>query len=101
MSWGNCVVSGDIATLDCIPVVMSNIVTALFIFVGIFCLVLIIGSGYKYINSGGDPKKLDSARNTLIHAIAGLLLVMFALFITNLIADITGVDCIRRFGLGC
>lgn len=104
MDWGaivpGCVVNG-VATLGCIPAVISNIITALFVFVGIVCVVLIIGSSFKYINSGGDPKKLESARNTLIHAIAGLLVVLFAFFIRSLIADITGVPCVRTFGLGC
>lgn len=100
MDWGNCVVNG-VATLGCISAVFVNIISALFIFVGIICLALIIGSGYKYINAGGDPKKLESARSTLVHAIAGLLLVLFAFFIRNLIADITGVPCVRTFGLGC
>ena len=97
----NCVTSDGVATLSCIPAVLVNIVTALFTFVGIVCLALIIGSGYKYINAGGDPKKLESARNTLAHAILGLLLVLFAIFIRNLIADITNVPCVRTFGLGC
>lgn len=101
----NCVfltTSGEqVATLDCIPAVMVNIIDALIIFVGVVCLAIIIGSGYKYMNAGGDPKKLDSARNTLVHAIAGLLVVLFSFLIRDLIADVTGVPCVKTFGFGC
>lgn len=96
-----CVTPDGVATLSCIPAIFLNIVNALFVFVGIVCLVLIIFSGYKYINSGGDPKKLEAARNTITHAILGLLLVLFSFFIRNIISDITGVPCVKTFGLGC
>ena len=96
-----CLVDGNVATLSCIPAIFVNIISALFIFVGLVCLIIIIFSGYKYINSGGDPKRLESARNTLSHAILGLLLVLFSFFIINIISYITQVPCIRTFGLGC
>lgn len=92
---------GQVATLSCIPAVMGNLISALFIFVGLVCLVLLIVSGYKFINSAGDPKKLGSARDTLIHAILGLLIVIFSFFIINLISIITSVPCIKSFGLSC
>src|SRR3989338_986066 len=92
---------GQVATLSCIPAIIANLVTALFVFAGLICLVLIIASGYKFINSAGDPKRLGSARDTLIHAILGLLIVIFSFFIINLISIITSVPCIKSFGLGC
>lgn len=101
MPWDKCIVNGTVATLSCIPVIFSNIINALFIFVGITSLVIIIISGYKFMNSAGDPKKLESARETLTYAIVGLLLVLFSLFIRNLISQITGVPCVKTFGLGC
>ena len=97
----DCLVDGKIATISCIPAVMANIISALFIFVGVVCLVLLIASGYRFINSAGDPKRLASARDTLIHAILGLLIVIFSFFIINLISIITSVPCIKSFGLGC
>ncbi|MBI2028660.1 MAG: hypothetical protein HYT07_03550 [Candidatus Levybacteria bacterium] len=96
----NCVENG-VATLSCIPAVFLNIINALLMFVGITSLVFIIFSGYKYMHSAGDPKVLESARNTLIFAIVGLLLVLFSFFIRNLIFEVTQVPCIKTFGFGC
>ena len=98
---GKACIENGVATISCIPAVMASLISALFIFVGLVCLVLIIASGYKFINSAGDPKRLSSARDTLIHAILGLLVVLFSFFIINLISVITSVPCIKSFGLGC
>ncbi len=98
---GKACVENGVATLNCIPAVFLNIINALLIFVGITSLVFIIFSGYKYIHSGGDPKNLESARNTLIYALVGLIVVLFAFFIRNLIFEVTQVPCVKTFGFGC
>lgn len=105
--WGECVKNfdnaKDVATLSCIPIVFLNLLNALLVFVGFFALFLFIFSGYKYMNSGGDAKKLEGARNTLIYGILGLLVVLFSFFIINLISIVTGVKCIEfgQFGFEC
>ena len=96
----DCVQNG-IATLSCIPAVFSNLLTGLLMLVGTFALFLFILAGYKYMNSTGDPKKLEGARNTLIYGISGLLLVLFSFLIINVIYLVTGVECINSFGFGC
>jgi len=98
--WGDCVKNGA-ATIGCIPVVFSNFLTALLMFAGLFALSIFIYAGYKYINSAGDPKKLEGARNTLIYGIVGLIVIIFSFFIIRLIATFTGVDCITKFGFNC
>lgn len=98
--WGGCVKTG-VATLDCLPAIFLNLVTGLLMFVGTFALFLFIISGYKYMNAGGDPKTLEGARNTLIYAMLGLLIVLFSFLIINIISTVTGVECIKKFGLGC
>lgn len=46
--------------------------------VGIAAVIMIILSGFKYITSGGDASKIASAKNTLIYAIVGLVVVALA-----------------------
>ncbi len=104
--WGtiiDCLQGGDkqVATLSCVPAIFSNVITALLMFVGTFALVIIIFSGYKFMNSGGDPKQLEGARNTLIYGVLGLLVVLFSFFIINIISSVTGVECIKSFGFNC
>lgn len=82
---------GKVATLSCIPAVFSNLLTSLLMFVGTFALFLFIFAGFKFMNSGGDPKKLEGARNTLIYGILGLLIVLFSFFIINLTSIVTRV----------
>ena len=91
----------EVATLSCIPAIFSNIVTALLMFVGTFALFLFIFAGFKFMNAGGDPKKLEGARHTLVYGILGLLLVLFSFLIINIISIVTGVECIKSFGFGC
>lgn len=99
-SWGDCV-KGEVATLGCIPAVFSNVVNALLMFVGISALAIFIMGGFKMIHSGGDPKKLEGARNSFIFGILGLLIVLLSFAIINIISYVTGVGCITKFGFGC
>ena len=96
----NCV-QGDVATLSCIPAVFSNLLTALLAFAGLFALFIFIYSGFRYIHAGGDPKQLEGARNTLIYAIVGLILIVFSFFVVNIISIVTNVPCIIKFGFRC
>ena len=91
----------EAATLSCIPAIFSNLVTALLMFVGTFALFLFIFAGFKFMNAGGDPKKLEGARHTLVYGILGLLLVLFSFLIINVISIVTRVECIKSFGFGC
>ena len=91
--------SGDqIATLDCIPVIIGNVVFWLLVFAGIVALVLIIISGFKFINSAGEPKKAEGARKTLTYAVLGLILILLSFGIVGFIAQATDVGCITKFG---
>lgn len=97
MDWGSCVIN-DVATLDCIPAVFQNVVNAALLFTGVIAVIIIILSGIRFITSGADAKKLETARHTLVFAILGLLLVLFSFLILNLIGYITGASCIQFFG---
>lgn len=91
----------EVATLSCLPAIFSNIVTALLMFVGTFALFLFMFAGFKYMNTAGDPKKIEGARHTLMYGIIGLLIVLFSFFIIQLISSVTGAPCITQFGFGC
>jgi hypothetical protein len=104
--WENCLlkkpdgtnVDGQIVTLQCIPQVFDNIVTFALTLAGAVALVFLIIAGYKFINSSGDPKKVEEARKTGVYAIIGLLLVLFSFAIVKFIAVFTGAECINSFG---
>lgn len=97
MDWGSCVVDG-VATLSCVPVVFVNVVNAALTFSGVTALIFIIYSGLVLMNSGGDQKKVASAKGTLTYAIIGLVLILLAFGIVNFIGAVTGVSCFSNFG---
>jgi len=100
-AWGECVVGKEqVATLKCIPAVFENLIAAALVFAGVVAVIFIILAGYKYLTSGGDPKKLEGAQKTLTFAIIGLFLIVFSFFIINMISYITGVTCIKQLSLG-
>jgi len=87
-------------TLSCIPQIIKVVINWSLIFAVIVALFLIIYSGIKLINSGGDPKSIDSAKKMLTFALIGLIVVFLSFLIINLIADFTKVDAIRNIKLG-
>lgn len=45
---------------------------------GISAVIIIVISGIMYITSGGDPQSVSRAKNTLIYAVVGLVIVVLA-----------------------
>ncbi|MBU1130432.1 hypothetical protein KKE45_03895 [Patescibacteria group bacterium] len=85
--------------LGCIPVQIDGLVAwllpYLFGIVGSISFLLMVYSFISMATSGGDPKKVQGAKETLTSAITGLLVSIFALFILRLIA----VDILKIPGL--
>lgn len=100
--WGEaqCVVDG-VATINCIPAVLKLVIQSLLLFAGIVAIFIIIQSGAKFVLSSGDPKRVEEARNGLVYALLGLLLIAAAYLLVNLVSFFTGVTCIKVFGLDC
>lgn len=85
------------ANIGCIGLMINSVIHAGMALIGVTTVILIIYSGIKFITSGGDAKQLESARKTLTYAIIGLVIVVSAFMIVNLIATITGVSCLAHF----
>ena len=84
-----------IATLQCLPVVFSNVVRAALIFVGSVAVILIVYAGILLVRSGGDQKQVQSARQIITYAIIGLVIVLCSFAIIYFIGYITGATCIE------
>ena len=50
-------------------------------------LVYIVYGGVKWVTAGGDPKALESARGTIMHAIIGVLLLSLGLVISQAVGQ--------------
>ena len=67
--------------------VAQKIVNIFSIIVGIVAVIMIIYGGFKYITSGGDSNNVSSAKNTLIYAIIGLIIVALAQIIVHYVIN--------------
>lgn len=50
----------------------------------------VIYSGYLFVSAGGNPKKLENAKNALFTALLGALIVLAAFAITKIITATAG-----------
>lgn len=57
---------------------VKQVITVLSVIIGIVAVIFIIIGGAKYITSGGDSGKVSSAKNTVIYALVGLIIVALA-----------------------
>ncbi len=82
------------ATIKDLELVFTNIVKVILAFgvVGLFWM--LITGGFKYLTSGGDPKAVDGAKNTLTYAIGGFILLAFSFLVLQIIGSFTGTGSI-------
>lgn len=57
----------------------------------VFFIWLVLG-GIKWITSGGNPEKVEEARNQITAALIGLIIVFAAWAIARLIKELFGID---------
>ena len=98
--WGGCV-KDSVPSLQCIPVVFGNVVSAALMFVGTVAVFLIVYAGIRFVTSGGDAKKVQSARQIITYALVGLVIVLSSFAIIYFISYTTGVKCITTIGFNC
>lgn len=67
--------------------IARRIVDVFSIIVGVVAVIFIIYGGFRYITSGGDSGSVSSAKNTLIYAIIGLIIVALAQFIVRVVLN--------------
>jgi hypothetical protein len=68
---------------------IKKIINIFSVIVGVIAVVMIIVGGLKYITSGGDSSNVSGAKNTIIYAIVGLIIVALAQFIVHFVLSNT------------
>lgn len=53
--------------------------------VGVVAVIMVIVGGFKYITSGGESSNVASAKNTILYAIIGLIIVALAQVIVRFV----------------
>lgn len=87
-----CLKSGDVVTIQCLEPLFRNVVQGIAALVGIALFIMILNSGFRYLTSAGDPKKLEAARGSLTNAVIGVVLIAIGYLILKTIKTFTGVD---------
>lgn len=64
---------------------ITLIINIFSIVVGVVAVIMIIIGGLKYITSSGDSNNVTSAKNTILYAIIGLVVVALAQFIVKFV----------------
>ena len=72
-----------------INAIITQAVNIFSIIVGIVAVIMIIIGGLKYITSSGDSSNISSAKNTIIYAVIGLVVVALAQFIVKFVLNKT------------
>ena len=74
---GQCVTAGGqaISSINSLVKTAVNLLSAV---VGIVAVIMIIVGGLRYVTSGGNDTSVTSAKNTILYAIIGLVVVALA-----------------------
>ena len=67
----------------------KTIINILSIVVGIVAVIMIIIGGFRYITSGGKQETVTAAKNTILYAVIGLVIVALAQLIVHFILNKT------------
>jgi hypothetical protein len=72
--------------------IASKVVNIFSIIVGAVSVIMIIFGGFRYITSGGDSGRVGNAKNTLIYAIVGLVIVALAQLIVHFVLNFASTN---------
>ena len=68
---------------------LTEIINVISVVVGIIAVIMIIFAGFRYITSGGASDKVGNAKNTILYALIGLVIVALAQLIVKFVLNKT------------
>jgi len=69
--------------------VVNTVINVMLFIVGILCVIMIIFAGIRYVTSAGDKGKVDTAKNTIVYSIVGLIVAIVAYALVNWVFAVT------------
>lgn len=73
-----------------VPELIHAIVGAFQILAGGVATVMVLWGAFKILTAGGEPKKYDEGKKTIIYAAVGLAIIFLAGGVVSLVANILG-----------
>lgn len=65
--------------------IVANVINIISLVVGVVAVIMIIVGGLRYITSGGESGSVTGAKNTIMYAIVGLIVVALAQLIVRFV----------------
>jgi len=65
--------------------VLVGVLNSVYMAAGVVAVIVIILAGYSFVTAVYDPAKITQAKNALLYAVVGLIVVIVAFFITQFI----------------
>lgn len=72
---------------DTIENTLKAVVNILSVIVGVVAVIMIIIAGFRYITSGGESSNVSGAKNAIIYAIVGLVIVALAQILVRFVIN--------------
>jgi len=72
-----------------IDTTIQNVINLLSVAVGIAAVVMLIIGGFRYVTSAGNAETTKAAKNTILYALTGLVIVALAQLIVNFVLNKT------------
>lgn len=64
---------------------VANIMNVVYLVAGMVAVLVIVAAGFMFITSQGDMNNIAKAKNTILYAVIGLVVVLLAFVITQFI----------------
>ena len=64
---------------------LTNGLNAVYTWAGIICVLIIVIAGYFFITAGGNPSQIKRAREAIIGASVGIIVILMAFTITQFV----------------
>lgn len=94
------VLASDVPSLACLAQIVTNVIGFAFMFLGAVTLLMLLWGSIRFITSAGDPKAILAARQTMMYAIIGAVVVLMAFVLVNIVTTtLGGPDILTGFTL--
>jgi uncharacterized membrane protein len=72
--------------------ILGDLIQFLMVLGILLSLIYLVWAGANWIMSSGDKQKLASAKQKLIYAIVGLIVIFFSFFLVSIISAVIGIN---------
>ena len=83
----NCNEVDDAAPGETVNSIVTDVINIISLIVGVISVIMIIIGGLRYITSNGDSGNVTNAKNTILYAVIGLVIVALAQLVVRFVID--------------